>query len=169
MAKSSIVIAGSAAAAIGAAVAPVPAGPPSVFSRPFFQNGEAKVTGNHRGTPDISMTAAVNGAAWVYQTFDPNPKNDGWGLVGGTSEATPIFSGIVAMADQKAGHDLGLINPKLYRMGQLNAARNGIVDVTSGNNSFNKVTGYNATKGYDLASGWGTINGPLFVDALARR
>ncbi|WP_042370193.1 S53 family peptidase [Streptacidiphilus neutrinimicus] len=140
-----------------------------VFSRPFFQNGEAKVTGDHRGTPDISMTAAVNGAAWVYQTFDPNPKNDGWGLVGGTSEATPIFSGIVAMADQKAGHDLGLINPKLYRMGQVDAARNGIVDVTSGNNSFNKVTGYNATKGYDLASGWGTINGPLFVDALARR
>jgi subtilase family serine protease len=140
-----------------------------VFGRPFYQNQVAKVTGAHRGTPDISMTAAVNGAAWVYSSYDPNPKNNGWGLVGGTSEATPIFSGIVAMADQKAHHDLGLINPKLYAMAEHGATRNGIVDVTSGDNSFNKVTGYNATKGYDLASGWGTINGTLFVDALARR
>ncbi|WP_042416120.1 S53 family peptidase [Streptacidiphilus anmyonensis] len=140
-----------------------------VFGRPNYQNHVAKVTGAHRGTPDISMSAAVNGAAWVYSSFDPNPKNDGWGLTGGTSEATPIFSGIVAMADQKACHDLGLINPKLYRMGRDDAARNGIVDVTTGNNSFAKVTGYNAVKGYDLASGWGTINGTLFVDALARR
>ena len=143
-------------------------GKSGVFARPPFQSGVAKVTGATRGTPDISMTAAVNGAAWVYQTFDPNPKNDGWGLVGGTSEATPIFSGIVAMADQKAGHDLGLINPKLYAMGEHAASRDGIVDVTTGNNSFAKVNGYNATKGYDLASGWGTINGQLFVDALAR-
>jgi subtilase family serine protease len=140
-----------------------------VFGRPFYQNQVAKVTGAHRGTPDISMTAAVNGAAWVYSSYDPNPKNNGWGLVGGTSEATPIFSGIVAMADQKAHHDLGLINPKLYAMAEHGATRNGIVDVTSGDNSFDKVTGYNATKGYDLASGWGTINGTLFVDALARR
>jgi subtilase family serine protease len=140
-----------------------------VFSRPSFQNGVAKVTGSHRGTPDISMTAAHNGAAWVYQTFDPDKAHDGWGLVAGTSEATPIFAGIVALADQKAHHDLGLINPKLYWMAEHGAAHNGIVDVTSGNNSFNNVTGYNATRGYDLASGWGTINGTLFVDALARR
>jgi subtilase family serine protease len=143
-------------------------GKSGVFGRPWFQNGVAKVTGNHRGTPDISMTAAVNGAAWVYQSFDPNKKNDGWGLVGGTSEATPIFSGIVALADQKAHHDLGLINPKLYWLAEHGAAHNGIVDVTTGNNSYNKVTGYNAVKGYDLASGWGTIDATRFVDALAR-
>ncbi|MEY9870992.1 subtilase family serine protease [Streptacidiphilus sp. MAP12-33] len=140
-----------------------------VFGRPFYQNGVSKATGAHRGTPDISMSAAVNGAAWTYSSYDPNPKNDGWGLTGGTSEATPIFAGIVALADQKAGHDLGLINPKLYFMGERNATRDGIVDVTTGNNSYSGVTGYNATKGYDLASGWGTINATLFVDALARR
>ncbi|SEK76209.1 S53 family peptidase [Streptacidiphilus jiangxiensis] len=138
-----------------------------VFGRPFYQNGVAKVTGAHRGTPDISMTAAVNGAAWTYSSYDP--KNVGWGLTGGTSEATPIFAGIVALADQKAGHDLGLLNPKLYWLGEHAAAKYGIVDVTKGNNSFQGVTGYNAVKGYDLSSGWGTINATLFVDALARR
>ena len=30
------------------------------------------------------------------------------------------------------------------------------------------MTGYNATTGYDVASGWGTIDGYRFVHALAR-
>ena len=42
----------------------------AVFSRPLFQVGVANVVGSHRGTPDISMTSAVNGAAWVYWSFD---------------------------------------------------------------------------------------------------
>ena len=90
-----------------------------------------------RGTPDISMSAAVNGAAWVYTSFDG--LSVGWHLVGGTSEATPIFSGIVALANQVAHHRLGLINPGLYLLGALSqhgSHGTGIVDVTSGNNSF---------------------------------
>ena len=42
-----------------------------------------------------------------------------WHIFGGTSEASPIFSGIVALADQVAHHRLGLINPGLYLMGAL--------------------------------------------------
>jgi len=42
------------------------------------------------------------------------------------------------------------------------------VDVTSGNNSFGGVTGFDAGTGYDLASGWGTIDAAKFVPALAR-
>jgi hypothetical protein len=38
--------------------------------------------------------------------------------------------------------------------------------VTAGDNSFGGVTGYNATTGYDLASGLGTIDGAKFVRAL---
>jgi len=135
-----------------------------VFARPSYQNGVARIVGDHRGTPDISMTAAVNGGAWVYSSYLPG---QGWGIVGGTSEATPIFSGIVALADQKAGHRLGLINPELYAMGADHAADDGIVDVTTGNNGYGGVKGNPAAKGYDLATGWGTIDGPEFVDALA--
>lgn len=136
-----------------------------VFSRPSYQNGVRKVVGTHRGTPDISMSAAVDGAAWTYQSFDP--ADTGWGLVGGTSEATPIFSGIVALADQLAGHRLGLINPALYGLSYLPSRLSGEVDVTTGDNSFAGVTGYTAAKGYDLASGLGTIDGNAFVRALA--
>jgi subtilase family serine protease len=137
-----------------------------VFSRPYFQNSVRGVVGNHRGTPDISASAAVDGAAWVYYTFQPSRA--GWHLVGGTSEASPIFSGIVALADQAAGHRLGDINDALYELGVgKHAAHNGFVDVTTGNNSFAGVTGYSAGPGYDLASGLGTFDAAKFVKALA--
>ena len=142
----------------------------AIFSRPLYQLGVTKVVGSHRGTPDVSMTAAVDGAAWVYWSF-PGAGAPGWELVGGTSEATPVFSGVVALADQLAGHRLGLINPALYTLGALSqrtGLSTGLVDVTAGNNSFNNVTGYNAVPGYDLASGWGTIDANKFVRALAR-
>jgi subtilase family serine protease len=150
-------------------------GTSAVFSRPFYQNGVSGVVGKSRGTPDISMSAAVNGGAWIYMSFagieTPGVSDPGWYVIGGTSEATPIMSGIVALADQQARHRLGLINPALYLLGGLKKAgvpRTGIVSVTSGNNSFGGVTGYNATPGYNLATGWGTIDAAKFVPALAR-
>jgi subtilase family serine protease len=150
-------------------------GKSAVFPRPLYQIGVTKEVGKSRGTPDISMSAAVNGGAWVYMSFagieTPGVSDPGWYIFGGTSEASPIFSGIVALASQVAGHRLGLINPALYALGALSqhgVGRTGIVDITSGNNSFGGVTGFNAGPGYDLASGWGTIDAAKFVPALAR-
>ena len=142
-----------------------------VFARPSYQAGVTAVVGNWRGSPDISMSAAVAGGCWIYGSFEPGGA--GWEILGGTSEATPIFAGIVALADQVAGHRLGSINPALYTLGGLSqvssdAFRTGIVDVTSGSNSYGRVAGYAATSGYDLASGWGTIDAARFVPALAR-
>ena len=139
-----------------------------VFGRPLFQIGVRHVVGSHRGTPDISMSAAVDGAAWVYLSFGGSGE---WDLVGGTSEASPIFAGIIALTDQLAGHRVGLINPALYALGALSqhtGLPTGLVDITTGNNSFGGVTGYSATTGYDVASGWGTIDAYKFVRALAR-
>ena len=144
----------------------------SIFRRPAYQNDVASVVGDRRGTPDISMSAAVSGGCWVYQSFEPGGK--GWMILGGTSEATPMFAGIVALADQRAGHRLGDINAALYTLGAASRINNdpfrtGIVDVTTGNNSYgSKVTGYPAGPGYDLASGWGTIDAARFVPALIR-
>ncbi|MGW4383919.1 S53 family peptidase [Kitasatospora sp. NPDC004531] len=138
-----------------------------VFERPWYQAGVAGVTGNRRGTPDISMSAAVDGAAWTYESYDPSRV--GWHLTGGTSEATPIFSGIVALADQLAGRRLGQLNPRLYALAALPPQWSGITDVTEGDNSWDSVTGYRAVKGYDLASGLGTVDAERFVHTLAGR
>jgi len=133
------------------------------FSRPAYQNGVRTVVGNRRGTPDISASAAVDGAAIFYYSFDP--ARVGWHLVGGTSEASPLFSGIVAMTAQLAHHRLGQINPALYTLNAFHAR--GIVDVTIGDNSFGGVTGYPAGPGYDLSTGVGTFDAARFVPELA--
>jgi hypothetical protein len=146
-------------------------GQSTVFTRPSFQDGVQSVVGAARGTPDISMSAAVDGAVDVFYSFDdygqdPTVTGPEWQLVGGTSEASPLFSGIVALADQAAGYRLGWLNPTLYaRAGT--GALGGLVDVTSGNNSFAGVTGFNALPGYDMASGLGTVDAAAFVSNLA--
>jgi subtilase family serine protease len=142
-----------------------------VFSRPSYQNGVANIVGDQRGVPDIAMSAACTGLVNVYMSFPGVPP--GWYLFCGTSEASPLFAGIVAMADQVAGHSLGLINPALYAMSAAHAP--GLVDVTKGNNTvsfiqnntYYTVHGYSAGPGYDLASGVGTVNAALFVPELA--
>lgn len=163
-------------------VGPTPApaagsgGVSSVFSRPFYQDGVRWVVGgDRRGTPDVSLSAAVNGGVNFYESY-PGVAGS-WGIVGGTSEASPLFSGIVAIADQIAGHPLGLLNPSLYQLGD--GWGSGLTDITHGNNTVtftnsNGVTytvqGYNAGRGYDLASGLGTANPalPFELAALSR-
>jgi subtilase family serine protease len=136
----------------------------TVFDRPSYQSGVAGVVGAHRGVPDITMTASVNGGGWVYTSFG-GTGGTGWNIFDGTGEATALFAGIVALSDQTAGHRLGLINPALYRLG--GRGGHGIVDITKGDNTLDGVPGSTATRGYDLATGWGTIDAAAFVPSLA--
>ena len=144
----------------------------TVFARPSYQDSVAGLVGAARGVPDISMSAACSGLVNTYQSFPG--EQAGWYVVCGTSEATPLFAGIVALADQLAGHSLGLINPALYALSAARAP--GLVDVTAGNNSVSfiqnnalvTVKGFQAGPGYDLASGVGTVNAGLFVPELVQ-
>jgi subtilase family serine protease len=148
----------------------------AVFGRPGFQARVMDVTGATRGTPDISMSAACDGGVLYYRTFAPHNPASPFGIVCGTSEASPEFAGIVAMADQVAGRHLGDIHETLYHMSY---GEDGLVDVTSGNNTFgpftnsdgttHTVVGFNAAAGYDLVTGVGTVDAARFVPALARR
>jgi subtilase family serine protease len=158
----------------------------SVFGRPVFQHGVRDTVGKFRGIPDISLSSAVNGAVITFSSYpnpraaDPTAPNPRFHLVAGTSEASPLFAGVVALADQVAGRRLGFINPRLYQLGRHQAS--GIVDVTSGNNTHTfcaancgtpqeqdvTIQGFTAVPGFDLASGWGTLDAATFVPALAR-
>ncbi len=140
-----------------------------IFARPTFQNPDAAIVGRHRGVPDISMSASCSHSVTIYQSF----SGRGWQNICGTSEATPLFAGVIALADQVARHWLGPINADLYKLAS--AGKSGIVDVTKGNNtvSFQQngktytVRGWDAVRGYDLSSGLGTINASVFVPKLA--
>jgi len=149
----------------------------AAFARPSYQDGVRYVVGDARGTPDVSMAGACEGALNTYESFPAAPgfpaEAGSWSPACGTSEATPLFAGEVALADQIAGHPLGLLNPALYAIGD--GSGSGLTDITNGNNTVTftnsngvtyTVTGYNATRGYDLASGLGTAN-PLLPFQLA--
>jgi subtilase family serine protease len=153
-----------------------------VFLRPTYQWLVNTESGLRRAVPDISMTAAVNGGIIIYSSYPSTvpgePEPGTFSVWGGTSVATPVFSGVVAISDQIAGHPLGLINPRMYQMEKEGeGSGNGIVDVTSGNNSFVElneegvpvltIKGYEAKPGYDMASGLGTVDGFAFAHALA--
>ena len=123
------------------------------------------------GVPDVSMSAACNGAVDVYMGLPGLPA--GWFRTCGTSEASPLLAGVVALAAQDAGHPLGLINPPLYRMPSHGAP--GLANVTSGNNTvsftqhgrIHTVRGFSTRPGYSLVDGVGAVNGALFIPELA--
>ena len=148
----------------------------TAFARPPYQDGVRSVTSSNRGVPDVAMDASCHSAVAVYGSFYASGGQ--WNAECGTSLSAPLFAGIVALADQYAGHGkahgLGLINPALYRI----AARHepGVVDVRAGDNTQTflqggqqyTVPGFAAGPGYDLASGLGTIDAASFVPELAR-
>jgi subtilase family serine protease len=83
---------------------------------------------------------------------------------GGTSFAAPMWAGYLALANQQGASNgnppLGFINPALYVIGLGADYNNDFHDITSGS------TGYSATKGYDLATGWGSPNGSGLINDL---
>jgi subtilase family serine protease len=84
---------------------------------------------------------------------------------GGTSFAAPMWAGYLALANQQliangSKTTLGFIDPALYTIGLGADYDTDFHDITSGSN------GYAATKGYDLATGWGSPNGDNLINAL---
>ena len=143
-----------------------------LFARPSYQNSVRQTVGSMRGIPDVSMNGACSSPVNVYEGFPG--QQAGWYVVCGTSESTPLFAGIVALADQLAGHPLGMINPALYKLAAEHAQ--GIIPVTSGNNSVEftqdkhkyRVHGFTARDGYSRAVGVGTVDAQYLVPELAK-
>jgi Subtilase family len=123
------------------------AGVSTIYPKPYWQRGIPALDGvTGRADPDIAMDAD-----------------------NGTSQASPTFAGILALATQLRGAALGTVNPALAAIGPRGAAA-GIIDVPAGyTDSAYGVTGFSTGPGYDIASGWGTIYAPNFVPALVRQ
>jgi hypothetical protein len=126
------------------------AGYSSVFTRPAYEDGVADITGSPmRSVPDLTMDAQD-----------------------GTSEAAPLLAGVLALATQFNGANVGPVNPVLYDVLGPIGSQAGIADVIDGDDSAETpqgkviVPGFTATKGFDVASGWGTIYAPRFVPML---
>jgi subtilase family serine protease len=141
------------------------------FTEPLYQkllpNSVQQAFGNYRGIPDVAYNADPKTAILVYAGFLPGAA--GYYFIGGTSEGSPQWAGIIAEANQLAGHPLGFLNLKLYSLNALVGQSQFFHDITVGNNSFSGVPGYAATTGWDLATGWGTPNLGKLVWELAHQ
>lgn len=112
-----------------------------------------------RNGPDVSANANFS----FYVCADQTACSEN--TYGGTSFAAPMWAGYLALVNEQSvangNKTLGFINPLLYAIGESSSYTIDFHDVTSGSN------GYNATTGYDLATGLGSPNGSALITALA--
>lgn len=87
------------------------------------------------------------------------------GQWGGTSFASPIWGGFVALANQQAAERgaprIGFLNPLVYALGGHKDYKVLFHDTIGGTSGL-----YTAVKGYDLVTGFGSPDGPALIDAL---
>jgi subtilase family serine protease len=129
--------------------------PSKIFAAPPYQSA---LSGQSvRTTSDVGYNASVYTAVLVYFGFLGGSGNQ-FHFVGGTSEGAPQWAAIQALANQKAGRQLGFINPTLYAIGATPGKyAMDFHDITGGQNGFNGP-GFSARVGYDLPTGLGTPN-----------
>jgi subtilase family serine protease len=148
-----------------------------VFTKPAWQTGKGVPDDNVRHVPDISWAASADHDGYLVYTGGKLQ------VYGGTSVPTPSFAGLAALlnqamvasgAQQTAG--LGNLNPGLYSLAQTTS--NVFHDIVDGNNvvtvkctgrrSFNCSSipvGFQASEGYDQASGLGSVDAYNLVTA----
>ncbi len=124
------------------------------FPEPSWQTSAGIVppSGGGRGVPDVAGDA------------DPqtgyNVLVDGESLViGGTSAVAPLWSGLIALLNQKLGKPLGFLQPVIYGLPESVGAFH---DITSGSNG-----AYSAGPGWDACSGLGSPEGEKLLAALS--
>lgn len=133
-------------------------GESGVFPKPSYQSGLIS-TDSNRDVPDVSLAASP-----LHPGFFLGYQGAIFCCIGGTSLSAPYWAGIAQLAAQKAGATrVGPLNATLYSI----ASGGSIRDVTKGNNTFHKVTGFKATVGYDRGSGLGTPDINNLTSAIA--
>jgi len=118
-----------------------------------------------RNYPDVSMPA--DGVFLVSR------NGSSIGSVGGTSCASPLWAGFMALVNQQAATlgkpAIGFPNPAIYAIGKgpFAAYTTAFHDITTGNNyDSQNPARFPATTGYDLCTGWGTPRGSNTITAL---
>jgi subtilase family serine protease len=170
-----------------------------LFAQPSYQAGivPGSISQSHGGSPmravpDVAALGDPSTGMLVgeTQTFPDGSQQYSEYRIGGTSLASPLYAGMFALAEQKAGHAFGLANPVLYGAGRGNSidiTKNDIAaypgDVRSDYvNGVDGADGYvysartfdsddaltiHVRPGYDDVTGVGVPNGQAWLDAVA--
>lgn len=166
-------------------------GTSSLVSRPSWQSGVPGIpSGNMRLVPDIAFYSSPGLPGYLYCTSDSSQWQSGQqascnkgfrdsatqdlNIAGGTSFATPIFAGMLAVLNQKLNYATGQgnINPTLYKLAGNSSyyptsSTTYFHDVTSGNNGCTNAGSqycstssgsFSAGTGYDEVTGLGSMD-----------
>jgi len=149
-------------------------GTSTLYAKPSWQVGAGVPNDGKRDLPDVSFDAAAKHDGYLLcQDGICATSSSGQlvnaELVGGTSAAAPTFAAIMALIVQKTNSRQGQANFVLYPLAAAQNAANCNAsgppqaqcifnDVTQGNNNVPGQTGGTAGAGYDLATGWGSVN-----------
>ena len=120
-----------------------------------------------RLVPDVSYDAGVDGGVIIVW----GSSGEGPGMffdLGGTSAGTAAWAAVAAVADQRAGARIGLLNPRLYQLGESKKYASYFYDITIGDNIEGGLGGYATMTGFDLVTGWGTPKMAGLTPALAQ-
>ncbi|MGC1975575.1 MAG: S53 family peptidase [Candidatus Sulfotelmatobacter sp.] len=137
-------------------------GASAVYAKPSWQAGTGVPADGKRDVPDVALSSAGHDGYLIYQ-------NGELYVVGGTSAASPSFAGVMALVVQNTAARQGNASVAFYSLASKQRAGGASVfhDTTIGNNSVPGQAGFNATVGYDQATGLGSINGSILVNHWA--
>jgi len=159
-------------------------GASTLFAKPSWQANVAGIpTDGKRDVPDLALYASPENPGYLFCSSDSSAWSQGQGssctsgfedinsgyltAAGGTSFAAPIFSGVLALINQKQGYTTGQgnINSTLYTLASDSATYAlAFHDITTGNNNCDASencsgsSGFSAGVGYDQATGLGSID-----------
>ena len=136
-------------------------------SQPSYQSGVVSAFSTTQRTyPDVSADADPNTGVPVYDSYDDGTLTPWNNYNGGTSLSTPVWTGIIAIADEgRAIAGQGSLNgrtqtlPALYKLPAAD-----FNDITVG--STGPAPTYSAGPGYDLATGIGSPVSNLLIPGL---
>jgi pseudomonalisin len=131
----------------------------AIYAKPSWQAGTGVPADGKRDVPDVALSAAGHDAYLIYQNGEME-------AVGGTSAASPSFAGFMGLVVHHSAARQGNANTTFYRLANNQRLGGASVfhDITNGNNSVPGQTGFNATVGYDQATGLGSIDASLLLN-----
>ncbi|MGC9948012.1 MAG: S53 family peptidase [Bryobacteraceae bacterium] len=130
---------------------------PDGIAIPAWQKLSGVINSSNKGSttlrngPDVSANA--NFTFYVCADQTTCTAND----YGGTSFATPMWAGYIALVNQQLASNgepaIGFLNPTIYAQNVTSSYAADFHDITSGTSG-----SYSAVTGYDLVTGWGSPN-----------
>lgn len=170
-------------------------GTSQLFKQPKYQQGVVPTSisnyfgnGAYRAVPDVAMVGDPQTGFLVGETqaFPDGTTKYSEYRIGGTSLSSPLFAGVVAVANQANGGPLGFLNPKLYKLAGTSAftdvnhqgVTDAVVRVDFANGvdasdglvttarTINQTGTIFTRKGYDDVTGVGSPNGVSFFAAV---